>query len=181
MAKSKVSGPQHYEILFIISNKFTEEEALKSFDKVANLITELTGEITLKDFWGKKKLAYVINREHYGYYGLFEFNLDGSKLRDLDEKLRLDSEIVRFIVIKKKIKSDADLKKEKAIAAKIESKKEAEEKEIEEKEVAKEKSRVKVMAKKEVADISLKSDSKKTDLKSLDEKLDDILKADDLI
>lgn len=181
MAKSKPSGDQHYEILFIISNKFTKDEAAKSFDKVAKLITELTGEITLKDFWGKKKLAYAIDLENYGYYALFEFDLDGSRLKDLDEKLRLDSEIIRFMVVKKKIKSEADLKKEKAIAAKIESKKEAEEKEAEEQEEVKEKAKAKSRSKKEVSDISLKKDSKKTDLKSLDKKLDDILKADDLI
>lgn len=179
MAKSKPSGAQHYEILFIISNKFTEEEALKSFEKVAGIMAELGGEVTLKDFWGKKKLAYVIAREHYGYYGLLEFDLEGSKLKTLDEKMRLDHEVIRFMVVKKKVQSEADAKKAKAIAAKISSKKEAQEKAEEAKEEAKEE--VKAKAKKAATEVSLKKDAKKTDLKSLDEKLEDILKADDLI
>ena len=72
MSKTKPSGAGHYEILFVISNRFTEDEAKQSIAKVEKLVTDADGQITLNEYWGKKKLAYPIKHETYGYYQLFE-------------------------------------------------------------------------------------------------------------
>ena len=117
MSKTKPSGASHYEILFVVSNRFTEDEAKTCIAKVEKLITESDGKITLNEYWGKKKLAYPIKHEAYGYYQLFEFDLEGKELAKLDEKLKLDNEILRFIIVVKKLKSDEQLKKEAKIKA----------------------------------------------------------------
>ena len=172
MSKSKPSGPAHYELLFVVSNRFTEDEAKISIAKVQKLITDADGQITANEYWGKKKLAYPIKHEAYGYYQLFEFDLERNALAKLDEKLRLDNEVVRFMVVKKKMKTDEQLKKEKKISEKISSKKIEKEKAKEKEEKAKTQ---------EAKGIKTKADKTKVDLKSLDEKLEGILNADDLI
>lgn len=171
MSKTKPSGLIHYEMLFIIPNKFTDDEAKKVFEKVKTLLTENKGEITMEDYWGKKKFAYPINHEYYGYYGLLEFNLDRLLVAKISNILRLDKEIVRFIVIKKEVKSEEQIKKDKKIKEKIEKKKNEEEKEKEEKEKE---------IKKEVKKKD-KKEEEKVDLKKLDEKLDDVLNIDNLL
>lgn len=168
MSKTKPSGLIHYEILFIIPNRFTDEEAQEVFKKVGQLITSLEGKISLENYWGKKKFAYPIKGEYYGYYGLFEFELERAAVTEINNKLRLDNNIVRFLIVKKDVKSEEQVKKDEKIKEKIENKK-AKAKE----EVTKEE--------KKVTKTSKKSEDKKIDLKNLDEKLEDVLNIDNLL
>ncbi len=170
MSKSKPSGAAHYEMLFIISNRFTEDEAKKCVAKVENIISQSEGKITLNEFWGKKRLAYPIKHETYGYYNLMEFDLERTALAKLEEKLRLDHEVLRHLIVIKKVKTDEQLQKEKKISEKISTKKAAilkEQKSQEEKSVSKAKTKDK--------------DQDKADIESLDEKLEGILNANDLL
>ena len=171
MSKTKPSGLIHYEMLFIIPNKFTDEEAQGVFKKVGQLISSLEGKITLENYWGKKKFAYPINHEYYGYYGLYEFDLERSLIAEINNKLRLDNDVLRFLVIKKDVKNEEQIKKDAKIKAKIETKK-AEEKEKEES---------KKEADKKTVKSPKKSSDKKIDLKNLDEKLEDVLNIDNLL
>ncbi|PKM91150.1 30S ribosomal protein S6 [Candidatus Falkowbacteria bacterium HGW-Falkowbacteria-1] len=170
MSKTKASGLIHYEILFIIPNKFTDDEAQKVFKKVGGIIVSNDGKISMEDYWGKRKFAYPINHEYYGYYGLYEFDLERNLIAKINDTLRLDKEVVRFIIVKKEVKSEEQIKKDKKIKEKIENKKNEE---IENK---------KEEVKKEIKKTSKKKDGgEKLDLKNLDEKLEDVLNIDNLL
>jgi len=170
MSKTKNAGTTHYEALFIIPNKFTEEEAKVLMDKVGKIITENGGAITHNEYWGKKKLAYEIKHNAYGYYGLFEFDLEGKFLAKIDQTLRLSTDVLRHQIIVKKAKTVEEIAKEKAIRVKIDSKKVEEEKKKEEK-----------VKQASLSSAPAKAKDKKVDLKDLDEKLEGILNAKDLI
>jgi small subunit ribosomal protein S6 len=170
MSKTKPSGLIHYEMLFIIPNKFTDDEAKGIFEKVGQLLKSLEGKITLENYWGKKKFAYPINHEYYGYYGLYEFDLERTLIAEVNNKLRLDNNVLRFLIIKKDVKNEEQVKKDQKIKAKIEDKKAKVEKEKEEE--------IKKTTKKST---SKKEADKKIDLKTLDEKLDDVLNIDNLL
>jgi len=163
MSKLKKTGSSHYEMLYIISNKYTEEEAIAISDKINKLITDKEGKITYNENWGKKKFSYAIKGFSHGYYNLVEFDIKGEEINILDRNLRLANEILRHQIIIKKIKTAEEIKKEQEIEKKIILTKEREEKRAEQ---DKEKD---------------KKDEKKVDLKDLDEKLDKILEADDLL
>lgn len=175
MSKTKKTGAGHYEILFIIPNKFTEEEAKKISTKIEKVIADDGGQVTFTEFWGKKKLAYKIKNNEYGYYALCEFDLAKENLTKIDRDLRLSTEILRHQIVIKKTKTEEELKREEAIRAKINLKKEKiakEEKTIENKEYKKEEKPSSAQKVKPVKD---------SNLKDLDEKLEGILNADDLI
>jgi len=166
MSKTKTAAVTHYEILFIIPNKFTDDEAKTVMSKIEKIITDNEGTITSQAYWGKKKLAYEIKGNAYGYYGLLEFDLEGKLLAKIDQNLRLSTEVLRHQIIIKKTKSQEKIAKDEKIRAKIDSKKaEAEKKQTENTLAAS------MPAKKET----------KVDLKDLDEKLEDIINADNLI
>jgi len=173
MSKTKAAGTTHYEILFIMPNKFTDDESKKVADKVGQVITENGGQITHTEYWGKKKLAYEIKHNAYGYYGLFEFDLEGNLLAKVDQNLRLSADVLRHQIVVKKAKTAEEIARAEVIRAKIDSKKAAVEKQQEEKE------------KKSSTPITPTSTSKvkdtRVDLKDLDEKLEGILNAKDLI
>jgi len=159
MAKNKTSEIPHYELLYIVSNKYSENELAPIIDKVRKMINDQGGNITFSEEWGKKRLAYPIKHFRYGYYILIEFDLNGEKLAKVDRILRLANEILRHQIVNKKKKTAIKIEKEKKAAKKNVAKKE-----------------------KEFAPAEVPADkAKKVELKDLDEKLDKILETDDLL
>jgi len=100
----------HYELLYLVGANYTEEELTPIKEKIKELIKKIAGEITLEDNLGKKKLAYPISGNYQGYYLLYEFNLAGEKLKELNKNLKLTNEILRHIVVKKKLETPSLLK-----------------------------------------------------------------------
>ncbi|MFA5124574.1 MAG: 30S ribosomal protein S6 [Patescibacteria group bacterium] len=155
----------NYELLYIISNQYTDDEAAKIKAKIDGMLKGFGAVIGLEENLGKKKLAYPINRIAHGYYLLNEFELeDGNQLKQINEFLRLDKEILRAqIVIKKKL-SPEEIEKQKKREQAAELRRAAGEKTEEKAKPA-----------------EAKKESKKVDIKDLDEKLEEILKTDDLV
>lgn len=119
MSKTKTTEITHYEILFIVPNKFTDDEAKIVAGKIEKTITDNGGQIAYSEYWGKKKLAYEIKHNAYGYYGLFEFDLEGKLLAKIDQDLRLSTDVLRHQIIIKKKKTTAEISRDKEIRAKI--------------------------------------------------------------
>lgn len=171
MSKVKSSAIPHYEMLYIISNQFSENELEPINEKVKKFISDNGGTITFSESWGKKRLSYAIKGFYHGYYELVEFNLPGASLARVEKLIRMASDILRHQIVTKKVKSAAEIQKDKKIAEKIASKVAKEEDEIKEKAKEKAKSREK----------SKEKESDKIDLKDLDDKLDKILETGDLL
>lgn len=100
MSKSKSAELPHYELLYIIANKYSEDELPAIQDKVKKLIEAAGGQISLTDNWGKRRLAYPIKHWRHGYYQLLRFTLPGDKLNKINQALRLDEQILRHQFIK---------------------------------------------------------------------------------
>ncbi len=163
----KNENMEHYEMLYIIPNKFTEEEAGEIASKNQKEITDRGGKVIYTENWGKKRLAYPIDGNNHGYYNLIEFDLERSKLAELNEVFKMSNEVIRHLIIKKQVKTEEALAKEKEISEKIAAKN------IEAKE---EEARAAAEEKKEK-----REKDEKVDIKDLDEKLDNILDTDDLL
>ena len=90
----------NYETVMIISMKKGEEGIQQLVEKFKSLIEE---HATLKnvDEWGKRKLAYLINKESEGYYVLFEFESTAEFPAELDRKFRISEDVMRSLIIKK--------------------------------------------------------------------------------
>jgi small subunit ribosomal protein S6 len=160
----------NYELLYIISNQYTEDEAKVIKNKVDAMLIASGAILGRQEDMGKKKLAYPIDHVAHGYYLLSEFELeDGSKLKIINDNLRLDKEILRAQIISKRKTTAEDLEKaRKREAAGLKHKIESEKAKAEAEETK--------TGKPEEA----KTD-KKVNIKDLDEKLDEILKTDDLV
>lgn len=157
MSKTKSELTPHYELLYIISNKYSEEEIKPIIAKTDQLIEQNGGQITFKEDWGKRKLAYPIKSLGFGYYSLVEFDATGSSLAKIGQVLAMESDIIRHQIVAKKVKTAAQIKKAEEVTRKIAAKATQKEK------LEEEKKKVKV------------------DLQDLDERLDRILETDDLL
>jgi small subunit ribosomal protein S6 len=170
MSKSKASGPSRYELLFIVPNNYTEEEAKTIVAKVEGVVSEQGANIVYREFWGKKKLAYIIKQNHYGYYSLCEFDSEKNVIAKIDRTLRLSQEVLRHQIVSAVVLSDAE-------RAKIKDKQE----QSAVKNEKKDEKPIKEKAARPTAVRTEKNESNKAELKDLDEKLEGILSAQDLL
>ncbi len=168
MSKIKKSEQNHYEMLFIIPNKFTEEEAKVQITKVEELISSQGGTITYREYWGKKRLAYEIKHNHYGYYSLCEFDIDRSAILKIDNDLRLSNDVLRHQIVVAAVLSNEERARQKSLSEKLAIKKE---------DVEKKAKTTEEEAKKTPAVEEVKTNSSN----ELDEKMENILTAQDLL
>ena len=96
-----------YEVLFILAPSLGEEES-------TNLITEFRGvaekggaKLISEDAWGRRRLAYPINKVSEGIYHLFTFEGEGEFLSEVDRKMKNSDQIIRHMITR----TDLDLKR----------------------------------------------------------------------
>ena len=82
-----------YETIFV-AHPSLDEEAVKA------LIEKFGGEITNVDEWGKKKLAYEIQKMKEGYYYFIQFEGETTDTAELEERLRIEETVLRFLCVK---------------------------------------------------------------------------------
>jgi len=185
MSRVKKTGLPHYELLYLISNKFSENELDPIKTKVLDLIKSNDGTITYTEDWGKRKLAYKIDGFRFGYYQLVEFDMPGVNLLKVETVMRLDKEILRHMVVTKKALTDEERALEKQQAAERAAADEEEVVETKEVEVTTEKtSKPEVETATETTEKATKKTAKKEDkleFEDLDAKLDQILDTKDLL
>ncbi len=90
----------NYEINFLILQSQTEK-ADKIRKEVKDLITKFNGKITAELIYQKRKLAYEIKHERYGFYTVYRFDLEnGETLKDLTKELNLLNTVARHIIVR---------------------------------------------------------------------------------
>lgn len=88
-----------YELTLLINPDLTEFDVQKVTDKFKKYITTHKGEI-LKDYsWGKKQLAYPINKSEFGYYHTLVFSITGDNIKELTKEIQLSPEVFRHLLI----------------------------------------------------------------------------------
>ena len=92
-----------YELTYIINPNLSEQEVVTQTDKVAGFINELDGEIKKETTIQKRKLSYPIKKEKEGYFISLDFQLSSDKLEKLNHQLKQEKDILRYLIIIKKI------------------------------------------------------------------------------
>lgn len=200
MAKVKKTTEPHYELLYIISNKFTEDEAKAIAAKIEAVVVSNEGIVTYREDWGKKKLAYPIDHFAFGYYIYIEFDVEGTKLAKIERSVRLMHEVIRHQIVARQTRTidlkekpkvifaeevkagtvptpaKAEVVKEEAPKAEVK----AEEVIVETPAVVAEEKTVEETPKKAAKAVKAPKETKAS-MEELDAKLDKILETDDLI
>lgn len=89
-----------YELVTVISPEVDEEEVSKVIDKVNRFVSDRGGIVEETKQWGRRKLAYPIERFMEADYILTRFKLESKLLRELETDLRASEEILRHLVVK---------------------------------------------------------------------------------
>jgi small subunit ribosomal protein S6 len=83
----------------VILHPDLEIDIENAISKVEGVITGLGGKIQDKDNWGKRKLAYRIKKQDWGIYVFFQIEVDPAQVQQLENALRISTEVIRYIIV----------------------------------------------------------------------------------
>ena len=88
-----------YESVAIINAALEDEQIEATISRILEVITSHGGEIIDTDKWGRKRLAYPIQKAKSGYYLVLRFNAPTELIAALERNYRLDETIIRYLTI----------------------------------------------------------------------------------
>jgi small subunit ribosomal protein S6 len=103
--------------MLILPPEADESAVSGAADRIAGIVAERGGEVGNIDRWGRRRLAYEIDRQSEGYYVVVDFRADPSVIAPLERSLHLADEVMRFKVVVREDKERAQATAEPAVAS----------------------------------------------------------------
>ena len=91
---------QKYELVVVLNGSLEDDERSAAMERVSGYITRFGGNITNVDDWGKKTLAYEIQKMSEGYYTVVTFEAPLEAPAQIEENIRIMEQVVRFLIVK---------------------------------------------------------------------------------
>lgn len=90
-----------YEIAVVASAKLEDEERAAVIDRIKDMVQRFGGNVTDVDDWGKKKLAYEIQKMDEAFYYFVHFESDNTDCpNELEQQLRIMDGVIRYLVVR---------------------------------------------------------------------------------
>ena len=89
-----------YELAVVVSAKIEDEERTATIDKVKAYVERFGGQITNVDEWGKKRLAYEVQKMHEGFYYFIQFEADTTAPAEIESRVRIMDNVIRFLCVR---------------------------------------------------------------------------------
>lgn len=89
-----------YELMVILTPEIDERQVAPTLDKFLKVITNDGGSIENVDIWGKRRLAYEIQKKNEGIYAVVNFTATSEATQELDRQLKLNEQIMRTKVLR---------------------------------------------------------------------------------
>ncbi|MCL4536905.1 MAG: 30S ribosomal protein S6 [Nitrospirae bacterium] len=89
-----------YENVVILNPSLNEEEMKSAVDKITDLIKNSGGDVLKIDNWGKKKLAYELNKQRMGVYVIFLFKSPAPVVKKIEDYFKVFDPVLKFMVVK---------------------------------------------------------------------------------
>jgi small subunit ribosomal protein S6 len=89
-----------YELMVILDPEIDERTVAPSLDKFLNVIRTDGGSIDKVDVWGRRRLAYEINKKSEGIYAVVDFTSTSAAANELDRQLKLSEAVMRTKVLR---------------------------------------------------------------------------------
>jgi len=90
---------RNYELVFVLKPDLKEDSRKKVVDKIKNILKDLKAKKVKQDDWGEKELSYPIQKYKKGFYVQFNFSLSENKVSKLEEKIQLEEDIIRHLLL----------------------------------------------------------------------------------
>ena len=90
-----------YELALVVNTKIEDDARLATLEAAKELITRFGGNVTNVDDWGKKRLAYEIQKMKEGYYYFIQFESDSTVPGEIEQRVRIMDNVIRYLCIRK--------------------------------------------------------------------------------
>ena len=89
-----------YELVLVVNAKIEDEERAAVVEKAKEYITRFGGAITNVDEWGKKRLAYEIQKMREGFYYFIQFDANADCPAEIEKRIRIMDNVLRFLCVR---------------------------------------------------------------------------------
>ena len=89
-----------YELAVVLNVKLEDEERAAAIEKVKGYITRFGGTVTNVDEWGKKRLAYEIQKMREAFYYFIQFEGDSNCPNEVESHIRIMEPVIRYLVVR---------------------------------------------------------------------------------
>ena len=89
-----------YELCVVVSANIEDEERAKVVDKCKALVERFGGTITEVDEWGKKRLAYEVQKMKEAFYYFIKFEAESTVPAEIESRIRIMDNVVRYLCVK---------------------------------------------------------------------------------
>ena len=89
-----------YEVVFIVRPDVDEQGLAAAVDRLKSLVTGGGGQVTEVNPWGRRRLAYPINKIREGQYVFIRAQLPTQMIGELERDLRLNEQVLRFLIVR---------------------------------------------------------------------------------
>ncbi len=91
---------REYELVVILTPQLAEEEMPAAIERLSQSVTNRGGEVVEVNPWGRRKLAYPIQRHIEGNYVLTKIKLDPARTVELESGLKMSEEVLRHLLVR---------------------------------------------------------------------------------
>ena len=89
-----------YELAVDVSAKIEDDERAAVVDKCKALIERFGGTVTNVDDWGKKRMAYEVQKMKDAFYYFIQFDAETSAPVEIENRIRIMDNVLRFLIVK---------------------------------------------------------------------------------
>lgn len=89
-----------YELAVVVNAKIEDDERAQVIERIKDMITRFGGNVTDVDEWGKKRLAYEIQKMKEAYYYFIHFEADATVPGEIEQRVRIMDNVLRYLCVK---------------------------------------------------------------------------------
>lgn len=89
-----------YELAVVVNAKIEDDVRTATIEKVQNYVIRYGGTITNVDEWGKKRLAYEIQKMREGFYYFIQFEADATAPAEIERHVRIMENVIRYLCVR---------------------------------------------------------------------------------
>ncbi len=90
-----------YELALVVNAKIEDDVRTATVERAKEYITRAGGTVTEVDEWGKKKVAYDIQKMRDGFYYFIQFEAESSVPAEVEQNVRIMDNVLRFLCVRK--------------------------------------------------------------------------------
>lgn len=95
---------RHYEVMVILEPNLEESQVSPTLDKFLKGVKDAGGAVDKIDVWGRRRLAYEINKSNEGVYAVIDLQSEPGPVAEMDRQMRLSESVLRAKVLRPELR-----------------------------------------------------------------------------